>query len=67
MDDVEIIDTVPANSLEPGDRIVFRGEPITVDAVSDQITEITIEWNDDGVWRDAPLDPFQLVNLWAYA
>lgn len=67
MDDIEIIDSVPANSLESGDRIVFRGEPIILLHVEDQISEIFIQWDDDGIPKDAPLDPFQLVDLWALA
>lgn len=65
--DEEVYDSIPANALEAGDQIYFRGEYIILTRVEDLISEIRIEWNDDGVYKKAPLDPFQLVDLWALA
>jgi hypothetical protein len=63
-DEFTVIDTVAAHTLEDGDNIVYKGEPVTLVLVNDNGDHIYIEWEAGLDTLDDRLDPHAEVDLW---
>lgn len=67
MDEWEVISDTPAYYMEPGDQIVWKGEAITLDDVTDQGDVFVIEWTDDLDLEHVDyVDPDATIDLWGY-
>jgi hypothetical protein len=67
MDEWEVISDTPAYYLEEGDQIVWKGEAITLDDVTDFGDVLVIEWTDDlDLEHTDKVDPDRTIELWGY-